>query len=325
MTALVTGATGFVGRNLVASLAKRNEKVRALYRDPVKAQLYLSNNVEAFHGDACDAALLRLAVDGADTIYHCAAAHSSSRADEIRHTNLRSVEVLLDAVRNSDSKARVVLMSSINVLGDRSFSQCTEDMHRRQTGELHVNLKIAAEELAERSMRDGLDIVILRPGLIYGAGDPHLTKMAHAIYHGKFMYLGSRHNIVPLVHISDMVEAMVLAGRVPAARNRVYHITDGSNTTISELVALIVGTLQCAEPRRVLPAVVPRLANAVCGTFGRNGPVSASALRFLGTSRHVDIERARRDLGFVPKVAVAQGIAESATWLQQAALPGRAA
>ena len=261
---------------------------------------------------------MRQAIDGVDIIYHCAAAHSTAPAEEIRRTNLTSVKTLFDAVREAKSSARIVLMSSINVLGSVNYENGNEDLPRRRTNDEHVDLKIAAEELAEREIAGGLNIIVLRPGLVYGPGDHNLQKLAHAISRGKFRFIGSRDNIVPLVHVSDMSQAMILAGHATSATSRGYNITDGSRTTIGQLVGDMAEVMGCPEPKRVMPAIVPRLANSVCGLLGRNGPVSPSALRFLGTSRHVDIRRARTELGFDPRVGIAEGLQGMASWLREA-------
>jgi nucleoside-diphosphate-sugar epimerase len=317
MTSLVTGATGFVGRNLVSHLAGQGRAVRALYRDERKGRALLGHGEETILGDACDPVTIQRAVAGVDVIYHCAAAHSTSAADEIRRTNLASVRSLFEAIRASGARPRVILMSSLNVLGIRSYADATESLPRRRTNDLHVDLKIEAEELAERWIADGLDIVILRPGLIYGPGDPHLPKLAQAVRPGKFVFIGSRDNVVPLVYVSDMVQAMMLAADSQRAAGRTYNITDGSRTTIGELVGHLARVLDCEVPKRVLPTVVPRVANSLCGLLGRAGPISPSALRFLGTSRHVDIRRAEEELGFHPQVPVAQGVPAMADWLRE--------
>jgi 2-alkyl-3-oxoalkanoate reductase len=316
MASLVTGANGFIGRHLLVQLAQNGQRVRALYRDEQKRCQYLVHGEEAIRGDACDPATMRAAVSGADVIYHCAAAHSTCSAEEIQRTNLASVECLLEAVRSAAPTARVVLLSSLNVLGNESYVSATEDAPRRATHDLHVDLKSAAEEQAERSIADGLNIVMLRPGLVYGQGDPHLAKLAGAVARGKFVFIGSRDNIVPLVHVSDLVQAMTLAANAPAGTSPVFNITDGSATTIGELVSLLAKAVGSPEPTRVLPAVVPRLAVSVFGLLGRQGPISRGALRFLGASRHVDISRARTQLGYEPRVQIEQGIAGLADWLR---------
>jgi nucleoside-diphosphate-sugar epimerase len=281
--------------------------VRALFRDNRKAGL-LRSSADTYVGDVCDPQIVKQSIDGVDVVYHCAAAHSTASSEEIRQTTLPSLRCLLDAVRGVNPAPRLILMSSINVLGNDSFSNANEDHPRQLTGELHVDLKIEAEELAEQARKDGLDVVILRPGLIYGPGEANLPRLAKAIQNGRFVFIGSRDNITPLVHVSDIVEAMLLAGESRESIARTYNITDGSDTTIGELVSELARALNCVEPTRVLPKLVPRIANSVCGLLGKKGPVSSSALRFLGTSRQVDISRARNELDFNPRVHVTAGI-----------------
>jgi nucleoside-diphosphate-sugar epimerase len=237
---------------------------------------------------------------------------------EIARTNLASVRCLLSAMRDSHNPARVILMSSLNVLGNSSFSGGTEALPRRRTHERHVDLKIEAEELAERWIADGLDIIILRPGLVYGPGDPNVAKLAQAIHRGKFVFIGSRGHVIPMIHVSDMVQAMQLAASAPAGSSRIFNLTDGSATTIGQFVTSLAKVLECPVPTRVLPAVVPRLTVSICGLLGRSGPISRSALRFLGSSRHVDIARARAELGFEPRVQMEDGVGAMKSWLQQA-------
>jgi nucleoside-diphosphate-sugar epimerase len=328
MTSLVTGATGFIGRKLVTFLACRGEAVRAQYRDDAKRRLYLSgvgSDAEVIRGDVCDPQFMRDAVADASVIYHCAAAHSTCPEAEIMRTNLDSVRCLFTSIRDAGTTPRVILMSSINVLGNGSFADGTEKLPRKRTHDLHVDLKIAAEELAEQWIAQGVDVVILRPGLVYGPGDPHLLQLAKAIYLGRFVFIGSRNNVVPLVHVSDMAESICAAASAPVNRGRIYHIADGSRTTIGELVRQLCRVLDCPEPKRVLPAAVPRLANSVCGLLGRNGPVSQSALRFLGSSRYVNIELARTELSFDPRIPVELGVESMRTALHEAAVTDAAA
>jgi 2-alkyl-3-oxoalkanoate reductase len=317
MTSLVTGATGFVGRHLLIRLAADGEAVRAMYRDEARRQQYLTHGETAIAGDICDSAVMRKAVSGADIVYHCAAAHSTSTPEEIRKTNLAAVECLLNAAKSEAPNARIVLLSSLNVLGNGSFDRGTEDLPRQVTRDLHADLKSAAESIAERAIAGGQDIVVLRPGLIYGKGDLNFAKLARAISRGKFVFIGSRNNIVPIVHVTDVVEAMLLAAKAPAKIPRVFNITDGSQATIGDLATALAGAIGATVPVRVLRPIGPKIAVAVFGLLGRPGPITRSTLRFLGSSRRIDISRARNELGFSPRVNLEQGIAECAEWLRE--------
>jgi nucleoside-diphosphate-sugar epimerase len=200
-------------------------------------------------------------------------------------------------------------MSSMNVYGTRSFDRVTEDTPLRRSQEVHADTKIEGDRMAlEYADRHGLDITILRPGLIYGHGERHLPRLADAIRRGKFVFIGSRENVVPLVFVRDMVQAMLLAAKAVPGRPRVFNITDGSRSTIGDLVGHLANLMNCPLPTRVLPYFVPWLACTVFDRLGSSGPINRSTLRFLGTSRFADIRRARDELGYEPRVELRQGL-----------------
>jgi len=324
MTTLVTGATGLVGSNIVDELLQSGESVRALVRGNHRADALRDRGVVALVGDVRDPNSLREAVRDAEVIYHCAAAVGAERSRrEIYETNLTGVHNLLEAVRAS-GHGRIVLLSSVNVLGTRNLDPATEDLPCRYSHDAAADVKIDAEKLAlDYVRRHNVDVTILRPGFIYGPGDErNLPKLMNAIQRGKFRFIGSANNIVPIVHVSDVVQAVLLAGQTPAARGRVFNITDGSRTTIGELVNLLARLQGCTPPTRTLPYAVPYLAAVAFEWLQRlhlrrkPGPINRASLRFLGTSRFVDIRRAREELGYAPRVTLREGIAATITALQ---------
>ena len=325
MTTLVTGATGFVGSHLVDELLRRGEPVRALVRDAGKAAELRGRGVEAFVGDLCDPGTLTAPVHGMEVVYHCGAAvgPTKSRA-EIYAVNRDGVRNLVEAARQA-GKPRVVLLSSVNVLGTRDLDPATEELSCRRSHDPAADVKIEAEQIAfDYHRRHGLPVVIIRPGFIYGPRDGHnLPRLAQAIRKGKFVFLGSRDNVVPIVHVSDVAQALVRAADRPAAVGRAFHITDGSRTTIGEFVDHLAGLLNCRPPQKVLPLLVPKLACVVFELLQllrlrkKPGPINRPGLRFLGTSRWVDITRAREELGYSPQVNFRQGVADALRWIKE--------
>jgi nucleoside-diphosphate-sugar epimerase len=317
MTTLVTGATGFVGRQVLDRLLARGGVVRALVRDPARAAELQARGVQVHIGDIRDQAAVEAAVRGAVVIHHCAAAvgpHFLKR--EIYDTNLSGVGNVLEALARQGA-GRLVLLSSINVLGTRNLDPATEDLPCRRSRDPAADVKIEAEALAQDYHRRGVHVTILRPGFIYGPGDPHnVPRLASALQRGKFAYIGSRANIVPIIHVSDVASAMLLAAAAPAS-GRVYHISDGSRTSIGDFVGCLAELLGCPPPERILPYVVPKVGCVLFEMLGRlhlrrgPAPISRPALRFLGTSRFVDIRRARDELGYTPMIGYRDGLADT--------------
>jgi nucleoside-diphosphate-sugar epimerase len=329
MIALVTGATGFLGSHILGALLNRGEKARALVRDSKKAQVLRDRGVEVVEGDLLDPSSLAAAVSGAGPIYHCAAAVGPERSvKEIIETNLTGVSQLCDAVASAEA-GRIVLLSSINVLGTRHLDPAKEDLSCRRSHDPAADVKIDAEQIALEKFRQGkIDVVILRPGLIYGPGDSHnLPSLADSIRKGRFAFIGSRHNIVPLVHVADVAHAMVLAGTTPGASGCTYHLGDGSRTTIGDLVDLVARLQGCPVPRRVVPFFLAHFACVAFELRARLGPmlvkppISRGGLRFIGTSRYVDISRARTELGFEPTISYREGVAAALQRIPNELLP----
>jgi len=325
MTALVTGASGFVGSHVVEALRGQGLPVRTLVRTDAAAQSLRGAGIDVQVGDVCDPRVLAEAVRGADVVYHCAAAVGPAYSpSQIHDISLAGARHLLEALKQQGS-GRAVILTSVNVLGTRNLDPATEDMPCRRSRDASADVKIEIEALThDYVQRHGVDAAILRPGLIYGPRDRHnLPQMSSALRRGKFTFLGSRDNIAPIVYISDVVEAILLAGRTPASHGQVYHITDGTRTTIGQFVDRLAELLGCPPPHKVLPYAVPYLA---CGLFdtlaalrlyrGRP-PISRAGLRHLGTSRFFPIDRASRELGYDPRVFYQEGLSTAVNWMEE--------
>lgn len=314
MVSLVTGASGFIGSHLVAELrSDKNECVRALARRAESADLH---GADVRIGDVRDASVVQDAVQGVDVVYHCAAAAgpatSPREAYDIALTGTRNV---LEGLRRAGT-GRAVLLTGIIVLGARNLDAATEDLPYKRTGDPASDVKIEIEQMAwEYEQRHGVDVTVLRPGMIYGPRDRrNLPQMIRALRRGGFAYIRSRNNVMPIVYISDMIQAMRLAARTPAARGRAYHITDGSSTPLGEFIDSLAGVLGCAPPRKELPFIVPYLgcllfeALAALRLYRGRPPISRTSLNYLGYSRVIDITRARRELGYQPRVCYREGL-----------------
>jgi len=325
MVSLVTGASGFVGSHVLDALLAEGGAVRALVRDPAAAQDQRQAGAEVWVGDVREPNVLAEAVRGVDVVYHCAAAVGPGFSPhEIRDIGLKGVRHLLQALRQAGT-GRAVLLTSVNVLGTRHLDLAGEDTPCRRSGDAAADVKIEIEALARKyEQGHGVDVTILRPGLIYGPRDRHnVPQMIRALRRGKFAFIGSRDNVAPIVHVSDVVQAILRAGRTPASRGRVYHITDGSRTTIGEFIDHLAGLIGCPPPQKVLPYAIPYLGCLLFETLARVGlyrgrpPIVRSSLRHLGTSRSFSIERASRELGYRPCVLYREGLNTAVKWLEE--------
>jgi nucleoside-diphosphate-sugar epimerase len=315
MTALVTGATGFIGSHVLDALTARGVPVRALVRNEHKADELRERVPDVVTADVRDKDAVQLALQGIDVTYHCVT------------PDLEGVQNLLDASLRTP-RCRIVLLTGLSVLGRFGRSPATESFPYRSSKDPDAAAKIEIERLAlAYHNKHGLDVTILRPGFVYGPRDiRNLPQLTEAISSGTFIYIGSRHNVVPIVHVSDMVEAMLLAGQAPGAGGRVYHITDGSRTTIKDLVVCLCQLLgRSRPPKYTLPYFLPQLGCVMTELLAKlpllklPPPISRDGLLFLGTSRPVDISRAVKELGYTPQVNYRKGMAATLHWMKEKA------
>lgn len=315
MVSLVTGASGFIGSHLVAELlVEERASVRALVRRAESASELRGADVRI--GDVRDAAFVGDAVQGVDVVYHCAAASGTAssprEAQDIALTGTRNV---LEGLRRA-GKGRAVLLTGLIVLGARHLDAAAEDVPYKRSHDPGSDVKIDIEQMAwEYERTHGVDVTVLRPGLIYGPRDRrNLPQMIRALRGGRFAFIRSRDNVLPIVYIGDMVHAMRQAAHTAAARGRAYHITDGSRTTLGEFIDCLAGLLDCPPPRKVIPFAIPYMgclvfeALAALRLYRGRAPINRTGMNYLGYSRVIDISRARRELGYEPRISYRDGL-----------------
>ena len=321
MRVLVTGATGFTGGHLARSLRSRGAGVRALVRDGSRAQDLGVAGIELVTGDLRDRAALTRAVAGVDIVYHIAAIYRSAGVslDTYRAVNAVAVRALIESAAAAGVR-RVVHCSTVGVHGDVEHPPANEDAPLRP-GDVYQRTKLEGEQLArEAAARLGIEVTIARPTGIYGPGDRRLLKLFRAAVR-RFPILGSGEIYYHLTYIDDLVEGFRLCGEDPAAANRTYILAGGEVTTLNELVATIADVAGVAPPRWHLPVwpfwVAGALCEAVCVPLGLEPPIYRRRVDFYTKSRAFDIARARRELGYAPRVGLREGIRRTIDWYRE--------
>jgi nucleoside-diphosphate-sugar epimerase len=318
---LVTGATGFTGGHLARSLATRGYQVRALVRDPVKAVDLAAAGIQLTVGDLRDRRELEAAVSGVEVVYHLAAIYRQAgvSAETYRAVNVQAVADLVDAASRGGVR-RVVHCSTVGVHGDVEHPPADEEAPLRP-GDIYQQTKLEGEQVArDAGARLGVEVTIARPTGIYGPGDRRLLKLFRAVLR-RFPILGSGEIYYHLTYIDDLVEGFRLCGEQPAAAHRTYILAGGEVTTLNQLVALIAEAGGVEPPRLHLPVWPFRTAGAVCEAIcvplRIEPPIYRRRVDFYTKSRAFDITRARRELGYDPRVGLRDGIGRTLQWYRQ--------
>ncbi|MBY0494613.1 MAG: NAD-dependent epimerase/dehydratase family protein [Cyanobacteria bacterium] len=320
---LVTGATGFTGGHLAQYLAGRGDEVRALVRPKSRARFDASplpaKGVSAIDGDLIDAASLRAAVDGVEVVYHIAATYREAGQPDsaYRAINVDGTRNLLEAAKAAGVR-RVVHCSTGGVHGHIVNPPANEDAPFNP-GDVYQETKLAAEKLArEFGNSSGLDVVVARPIGIYGPGDTRFLRMFRGLARGRFPMIGSGQAFYHLTYIDDLIEGFRLCGTVPAAKGRAYMLAGPRYTTLEQLVHLVAKELNVAPPRVHLPVwpfwTAGLLCEMICVPLRIEPPIYRRRVDFYTKSRAFDTTRARKELGYSPKVDLEEGIKLTADW-----------
>jgi nucleoside-diphosphate-sugar epimerase/predicted dehydrogenase len=301
---LVTGAAGYLGGALVDRLVADGERVRALVRRERDEPRLRQRGAEVVVGDLGDAAAVAQAVAGARLVHHAGAAMGGGREEHERGT-IAGTGLVVDAC--VAERVRLVHVSSLSVLHWAGFAdgaRVTEEAALEPAPWARGNYtraKLAAECLVRDAVvSHGLDAVIVRPGQIVGPGrfGPGTVDGVRA---GRFLVvLGDRASILPLVHVDDVVEALVRAARATVPSGAVYHVVDECLVTREALARRIAAGARVFCVPSTMLAGLGLVGEVVGRVLRREPPLSRYRVRSTAARVRFDCGRAARELGWRP-------------------------
>ena len=313
---LVTGATGFVGRAVVARLAADGVAVRAAVRRdgapfPANVSVVIGADLDRIDD-------WRDALQGASAVVHCAARVHRLDDDAVdplaafRRTN-RDATAALARAAAAAGVARFVFLSSVGVHGAETFEQPFRASDAPAPGSPYAVAKHEAEaELAGIAAERGIEVVVLRPPLVYGPGAPgNFATLLRAVDRGLPLPLGAIHNRRSFVAIDNLVDLIAVVVRHPAAAGQAFLVSDGDDLSTSELLRRTARALQ--RPARLLP-VPAKALRRVLSLLGR-----AELGQRLCGSLAVDIAATCERLGWRPAVGIDATLAATARHFRAAA------
>lgn len=324
MTVLVTGATGFLGSALTMELVKQKQDVRILVRDEQKARQQFGDAVTIVHGEITDATQVQEAVNGATVVYHLVGRlyHPSVPTELYRETHVEGTRILLNACKGQSQLRRIVHCSTTGVLGvTGNRKPAGEDAPFAPTNPYEAT-KLEGELLALSAYKEyGLPVSVIRPGLVYGPGDLHLLGFFSSINKGRPSLIGGGRALIHPVYINDMTDAFLLSAERQEAIGRSYNIAGDHPVSFKALSTAIAHALGRELPKGDIPLPLANLASdifsVIPGLQGERAPLTRSRVKFLTNSRVYSIERARKELGYVPKVGLDEGMKMTAVWYQK--------
>lgn len=323
---VVTGAGGWLGRNLVAALvADGRSSIRALVQTPEEGPLLevLGPAVQAVAGDVRDPSVVEALFEGTSqaTVFHTAGViHPAGRTRTFFDVNVGGTRLVLDGARRAGA-GRFVHVSSNSPFGanDRPTDRFTEDSEPNPYL-AYGQSKWEGEQLVRQAHdRGDLETVVVRPPWFYGPGQPaRQDQFFSALRKGRFPLVGDGRQQRSMVYTGNLVQGCLLAARVPGAAGRAYWIADARPYELREVYvgvreALALEGLEVTGAIRPLPRAAADVAARLDALLQGAGRY-VQPLHVLGELRDTiacDITRAREELGYEPEVGLVDGMRAS--------------
>ncbi|HEX5947554.1 MAG TPA: NAD(P)-dependent oxidoreductase [Acidimicrobiales bacterium] len=328
--AVVTGASGWLGQNLVRTLAHQRDRVRCLVpvEDHAAPLSLVSPSVEVVVGDVRDPATVDRLFEGVDAdaaVFHAAAViHPSSSTREFFDVNVGGTQNMVDRARRSGA-ARFVHVSSnspfgVNATPDDVFTE--DSPYNPYLG--YGQSKYEAEQLVQKAYERGdLATVMIRAPWFYGPYQPsRQSQFFRTIRRGRFPLVGDGTQRRSMAYTDNLVQGLLRAEVADKAPGNAYWVADEKPYELREILAtvrraLAAEGLATSGPERVsLPRIASRFAEKADEVLQGRGRY-VQPLHVLGELNHTiacDITRAREELGYAPTVALEEGMRASIRW-----------
>jgi len=319
ISALVSGATGFLGSHLLGRLHENGFQVRALARQTSAVDGLVRTGFDIRIGDVQDRRSLLEAMAGQRLVFHTAGKVSDwGKRREFWQANVEGTANVIAACREAGVK-RLIHVSSLSVLGlPRSGKHVDENTPPDDAASDYYTVsKIAGEKLVrEAHGQGGLETVIIRSGVIWGPGEKSiLSRLAELMRRRRFFLIDNGRNQIGLSHIENLSQGMILAALAPVAAGQVYHMTDGEALTAQAAFSALAAVVGVAPPRVSLPfPIAYALAAALEWTARLRQATTPPALtrygvRMVASDSRYDISKAQNELGYKPGLTFSRGIA----------------
>lgn len=315
----VTGGTGFTGTALVRRLLDEGHDVVALDKqEGLGTDRLREEGAEVVLGSVTDPDVVDRAVEGAEVVHHLAAAFREldvpeSHYDEVNVGGTRNV---MEAARRHGVR-KVVYCSTCGVHGNVDDPPADEDSPV-EPEDYYQRTKYEGE-LVVGEYGDELDTVILRPAAIYGPGDPErFFLIFERVASGWFPMFGDGETLYHPLYIDNLVDAFLLAMGKDEGNGGTYLIADEEYVAIEELVRSVADAMgvDVRVPHfPVTPLVVlGHVVEKACRPLGVEPPIFPRRVDWYRQDRAFDISRARRDLGYRPRVDLDEGLRRTWAW-----------
>lgn len=324
MKVVITGATGFIGRNLAEYLNDSGTDVLATGRSEAAGAELNKQGIKYKKADITNQQMITECIEPADCVIHCAGKSGDwGSYREFFNTNVDGTRNVIAASRNHGIR-RIIFISSPSIYytgRDRYDISEDEPLPVKQATPYAVTKVIAERELLGLQL-EGFQSIMLRPRAVYGPYDntiiPRILKMAEG---KQFPLINNGRATTEITYIDNLIEAVVKCLKAPAdAWNESYNVTNGEPITVKDWFSEVLGIFG----RPFNPKNIPLpIANLIAGItelrsrlpFSNPTPqLTRFSVGYMGTSMTLSLSKAEKKLGFKPLAGNLEGFEKFAGW-----------
>ncbi len=306
MKALVTGANGFTGSHLVRALLERGDRVVALARRSSDLSRLEGCDVELVYGDITDRKSLKTAMTEVDQVFHTAAYVELGLVDgdRMERVNVEGTRAVLETAQ-AKGVTRMVYCSTIGVYGDTQGKVIDETFQRTQQNfsSAYDRTKYLAQRLVDQAAAAGFPVISVMPSGIFGPDDPHFGPVLRTFCKGKLKLWAGGDRITGIVHVDDLVAAMLLAAeKAPAGEHYIISAGDLTTREMFQILSRETGVPAPAEAPQWLVRLAGNLLDPIGRLLNWQPPLSRERVHYLyDRCVRVDGSKAMRELGWQPR------------------------
>jgi 2-alkyl-3-oxoalkanoate reductase len=320
MRVLVTGGTGFTGSHLVRRLLEKGHKVSVI--DNQKGLFYDdlgASGADIEVGSITDKALVEKMVKGREVVYHLAAAFRQLNVPEQHywHVNVEGTRQLLDAAHRF--RVRKFIYCSTQGVHGHIKNPPGNEQSPIAPEDYYQLTKYEGEKVVREYVDKGLDAVTLRPTAIYGPGDPERFLMLFRMAKREsFLMFGNGQTFYHPVYIDNLVDAFMLAAETEGIRGQTYIVADEHYYSLNDLVQHVAKSMGVSVRIRHFPFwplwTAALACEMACKPLRLTPPIFRRRVDWFRQVRAFSIDKAKKELGYRPKVDLATGLNRTAKW-----------
>ncbi len=323
MKVLVTGGTGFTGKALVKRLLDEGYEVVALdYKEHLKTHELREWGAEVVIGSVTDKEAVKKVMKGVDIVQHMAAAFRELNVPESFYydVNVNGTRNVLEAAYDEGVK-KFIYTSTCGVHGNIDNPPGDESAPI-QPADYYQRTKYLAEPFVHEFNEKGMKTVILRPAAIYGPGDPErFYLLFKRVQTGKFPMFGSGKTYYHPLYIDNLLDAYMATMEEGKGEGETYLIADEEYVEIEDLVRRIAKVMNVDLKVPHYPVgpllVAAHICEAVCKPLKIAPPIFPRRVDWFRQNRAFKIDKAKRELGYNPKVPLDEGLKRTYEWYKQ--------